>query len=42
VHHLLEALPSMAGELLAGLVVGAVMVGAVHLVRRIRAKVAVS
>jgi predicted DNA repair protein MutK len=42
VHHLLEALPSVAGELLAGLVVGALMVGAVHLVRGIRAKAAVS
>ncbi len=42
VHHLLEALPSMAGELLAGLVVGAVVVGAVHLFKGIRAKAAVS
>jgi hypothetical protein len=32
VHHLLEALPAIAGELLAGLVVGAVVRGAVKLI----------
>lgn len=40
VHHLLEALPAIASELLAGLVVGAVMVGAVQAVKAIKAKTA--
>jgi predicted DNA repair protein MutK len=41
VHHLLEALPSIAGELLAGLVVGAVMIGAVQLTKGIRTRFAI-
>jgi predicted DNA repair protein MutK len=40
VHHLLEALPAIAGELLAGLVVGAVMIGAVHAIKAVKAKLA--
>lgn len=41
VHHLLEALPALIGDLLAGMAVGAVMIGAVRLTRMIGAKVAV-
>lgn len=40
VHHLVEALPAVAGELLAGLAVGAVMIGAVQLLKAIRPKAA--
>lgn len=39
VHHLLEALPALAGELLVGLIVGAVLVGLLHLVRSRRGAV---
>ncbi len=40
VHHLVAPLPTLAGDLLAGLVVGAVMVGAMHLVKGVKARVA--
>jgi predicted DNA repair protein MutK len=40
VHHLLDALPAVAGELLAGLVVGAAVIGAMQLVKGVRARFA--
>jgi len=38
VHHLLEALPVMAAELIVGLVVGSVLLGGIHLGQRVHAK----
>ncbi|WP_127477212.1 DUF808 domain-containing protein [Sulfurivermis fontis] len=40
VHHLLDALPAMASELLAGLAVGTVVIGAVHLFQKFKNKLA--
>jgi predicted DNA repair protein MutK len=38
-HHLLEVLPALLGELLAGLVVGGVLLGLSHLVKTVRSTV---
>jgi predicted DNA repair protein MutK len=38
-HHLLEALPALLGELLAGLVVGAVLLATLYLVKTVRSAV---
>ena len=40
VHHALEMLPSLAAELLAGLVVGAILLGVMHLARRVKGAMA--
>lgn len=38
VHHLLDVLPAVVGELLAGLAVGAIMIGVVRLFKGVRSK----
>lgn len=40
VHHLLDAIPAILGELLAGLIVGAFMIGILQLAKRVKSKLA--